>query len=117
MRFLAIIQIMPDGSFKQVSNLKTDENIIIGNWKIFAEMNVSKPALIKVWNNEHTASFVSGGVLESKGKNYSGKEINTAKLLEIIDGSTLFQEVTDEIPASVKKLLQRNSQIENKSNK
>jgi hypothetical protein len=48
--------------------------------------------------------LVSGGKLESKGKSYEGKEMGSAKLLEVIDGKSIFQEVSDEFPASIKRL-------------
>jgi hypothetical protein len=104
MRYLAIIQVKPDGSFQPININKVKGVYTVGNWNISAEMDASKPASIKAWNAYGTRVLVSGGKLESKGKSYEGKEIGSAKLLEVIDGKSIFQEVSDELPSSIKRL-------------
>jgi hypothetical protein len=113
MRFLAIIQVKPDGSFEQINNNK-DGNYIVENWNIKAELNVLKPANIQVWNNENTASLVSNGILVKDGKNFEGKDFSSSKLVEIIDGEEVFKEVVDEIPESIQKVMRRDSIVKNK---
>ncbi|MCX6326926.1 MAG: DUF4962 domain-containing protein [Bacteroidia bacterium] len=108
MRFLAIIQVKPDGSFELVTSNKNDGVFTVGNWNINAEMNSSKPANLQIWNNYNSASLVSDGILNNKGKTYIGKEISSSKLLEIIDGKEVFKEAVDEIPASIQKAMKRN---------
>ncbi len=101
MRFLAIIQVKPDGNFKQI--VANDEgSYTVGNWNIKAEMNSSKPSNIQIWKDDNSASLVSDGVLTNRGKDFKGKVTGSSKLLEWIDGKEVFQEVTDEIPAAIK---------------
>ena len=106
MRYLAIIQVKPDGSFEQII-VSDDGNYAVENWKIKAEMNSSKPANIQVRNNDNSASLVSDGMLTFKEKNYKGREIGSSKLIEIIEGKEVFQEVTDQIPAAIQKVMER----------
>jgi hypothetical protein len=104
MRYLAIIQVKPDGSFQPVAVNKVDGHFSVGNWHISAEMDASKPALVKAWNTEKTAVMVSSGTLESKGKKYQGKEKEAAKLMEVVNGKPVLREVSDEFPSSIKRL-------------
>ncbi len=67
MRFLAIFQVKPDRSFQEVKQNK-EGTFTVGNWNISAQMNISKPANIQVWNNEKTEMLVSDGVLNLNGK-------------------------------------------------
>ncbi|MBI1343314.1 MAG: DUF4962 domain-containing protein [Terrimonas sp.] len=108
MRYLAIIQVKPDGSFEPVSGKDNEGDYTVGEWHIQAEMDVTKPAHIQVWNNDNTARLVSDGVLTNKGKEYKGKETGTAKLLETIDGREVFLEVKDEVPPAMQKVMERN---------
>ncbi len=116
MRYLAIIQVKPDGSFQPININKVKGVYTVGNWNISAEMDASKPASIKAWNADRTRMLVSGGKLESKGKSYEGKEIGSAKLLEVIDGKSIFQEVSDELPGSIKRLNMMNLSVSNQKN-
>lgn len=113
MRYLAIIQVKPDGSFELISN-NNDGNFAVGNWNIKAEMNVSKPGNIKVWNKDSSASFVSSGVLVNNEKTYAGKEISSSKLVEMIDGKEVFKEVVDEIPQAIRNVMSRETIMRNK---
>jgi hypothetical protein len=107
MRFLAIIQVKPDGSFEQVFSNKNEGVFTVGKWKINAEMNTSKPAYIQVRKNDQSASLVSCGWLKNNGKEYKGKENGSSKMFEIIDGKEVFLETVDDIPASVPKAMKR----------
>lgn len=107
MRYLAIIQVKPDGSFEQVISTM-DGNFSVGAWKITAQMNASKPANIQVWNIDQSATLVSDGMLTNKGKNYEGNDPGSSKLMETIDGKEVFLESIDEIPESIKKVMERN---------
>lgn len=71
-------------------------------------MNTSKPAHIKVWNNDNTASLVSDGNLILKGKTYTCKEKSSSKLVEMIEGKALFQEVVDAKPDAIIRAMGRN---------
>ncbi len=102
MRYLAVIQVKPDGSFEQVLH-QQDGSFKVGNWNLKAQLDASKTANLQVWNTDQTASLVSDGMLNNKGKTYKGKDFGSSKLLEWNDGKEHFQEVTDEVPMSIKK--------------
>jgi hypothetical protein len=80
----------------------------IGNWHITAEMDATKPALIKAWNKDKSAMMVSSGNILNQGKTFVGKDLGSSKLLEIINGKSILQEAKDEIPASIKRLMLMN---------
>lgn len=106
MRYLAIIQVKPDGSLEQV-NSNNDEIFKVGIWNIKAEMNALKPANIHVWNNDNSASLVSQGILVFHGKTFKGKETGSSKLAEMINGNEIFQDAVDELPASIQKIIDK----------
>ena len=110
MRYLAIIQVKPDGSFKPLKINKVNGVFTIGHWNITAEMDAAKPALIKVWNEDQSAGLVSAGSIVHQGKTFAGKDPGSSKLLEIINGKPMLQEAKDEIPASIKRLKLMNQQ-------
>ncbi len=112
MRFLAIFQVKPDGSFQEVKQ-KDDGIYTVGNWNISAQLNSLEPANIQVWDNEKTEMLVSGGNLNFNGKTLSGKDINSSKLVEMKNGKAVFQEATDEIPAAIKRVMFREMKITN----
>jgi hypothetical protein len=106
MRYLAVFQIKPDGSFEPL--IKSENgNFAVGNWNIKAEMNTSKPANIQVWNTDNSASLVSEGVLTLNGKEYAGGNIKSSKLFEMVNGNEMFQETGDEIPEAIQKEMNR----------
>ena len=110
MRYLAIIQVLPKSGEAECEAVVFDETshtYSVGDWNIQAEMDASEPANIKVSNIENSASMVSGGSLVHGGKKYKGKVSGSSKLLEQIDGKTIFQEVGDEIPASIQQAVRR----------
>ena len=79
----------------------------MGNWNISAQMDVSKPANIQVWDTEKTEMLVSDGVLNFDGKTFRGKELSCSKLIEMKNGKAVFMEATDEFRASIKRVMQR----------
>jgi hypothetical protein len=106
MRYLAVFQIRPDGSFEPV--IKSENGTFaVGNWNIKAEMNTSKPANIQVWNTDNSASLVSEGVLTLNGKEYAGGNNKNSKLFEMVNGIEMFQEAGDEIPEAIQKEMNR----------
>ena len=105
MRFLAIFQINPDGRFYEVKQ-NGEGNFKIGNWNITAQINASKPANIKVWNDDNTEMLVSDGILNSNGKIFNGKDINSSKLMEMQNGKVVLQETLDEFPQAIKRVIQ-----------
>jgi len=111
MRYLAIIQVKPDGSFQPLNINNVNGVLTIGNWNISAEMDATKPALIKVWNKDQSAMLVSSGSIVNQGKTFAGKEPGSSKLLEVIKGKPMLQEARDEIPASIKRLMLVNQQF------
>jgi hypothetical protein len=116
MRYLAIIQVKPDGSFEPLITNKVNGDITIGNWHISAEMNTTKPALIKAWNGNHSAVLVSSGNIVNQGKTYAGKSSGSSKLLEIINGKPMFKEAKDDVPASIKRLMLMNQHVDSIKN-
>ncbi len=116
MRYLAIIQVKPDGSFEPLITNKVNGDIIIGNWHISAEMNTAKPALIKAWNGNRSTMLVSSGNIVNQGKTYAGKDAGSSKLLEIINGKAMIKEAKDEVPASIKRLMLMNQNIDSIKN-
>jgi len=116
MRYLAIIQVKPDGSFLPLGTNKTNGEITIGNWHIDAEMDATKPALIKAWNANHSAVLVSAGNIVNQGKTYAGNNTGSSKLLEMINGKPTVKEAKDEFPASIKRLMLMNQHIDSMKN-
>ncbi len=113
MRFLAIFQVKPDGSFQEVKH-NSDGIYTVGKWNISAQLNVSKPANIQVWDTEKTEMLVSDGVLNFDGKTYNGNELSSSKLVEMKNGKAVFQEATDIIPAAIQKVMFREMKAGNK---
>ena len=106
MRFLAIIQVKPDGRFEQVVS-NTNGTFTSGDWEIKAEMDAWRPAGIQVMKSDQSASLVSGGMLTNHGKVYKGIESGSSKLVEIIAGKPIFQETLDKIPSAVQSVMNR----------
>ena len=105
-KWLSYFQVKPDGSFQEVKQ-NSDGIYTVGNWNISAQMDVSKPANIQVWDTEKTEMLVSDGVLNFDGKTFRGKELSCSKLIEMKNGKAVFMEATDEFRASIKRVMQR----------
>lgn len=117
MRYLAIIQVKPNGSFEPLITNRVNGDITIGDWHISAEMNTAKPSLIKAWNGNRSAMLVSSGNIVNQGKTYAGKSSGSSKLLEMINGKPMFEEAKDEVPASIKRLMQMNQHLDSSKKK
>ncbi len=106
MRYLAIIQVKPDGGFEQVI-CKKNGIFTAGDWEIKAELNGSLPASIRVTKNDQSASLVSNGALSNNGKLYKGKDSGSTKLVEMVNGKPVFQEAVDKIPSAIQSVMNR----------
>ena len=111
MRYLAIIQVKPDGRFEKVLSSENQGLIAIGHWRISAEMDATKPAKIQLHNTENTVAFVSSGTLAMQQKKYHSKDNSSAKLVELIKGKIVYQEVHDSITRSINRMLLRNKSV------
>ena len=111
MRYLAIIQVKPDGRFEQVVPSENQGLISIGHWRISAELDAAKPAKIQLHNTENTVAFVSSGTFAMQPNKYNSKDNSSAKLVELIKGKMVYQEVNDSIPHSIKRMLLSNRPV------
>ena len=110
MRYLAIIQVKSksgDSVCEEVVYDEQSQTYSVNGWNIKAEIDTSQAAKIEVFDNKGTASFISTGTLEFDGKDYTGKVTGSSKLLEIIDNEKVFQEVVDEVPAAIKRVMSK----------
>ncbi len=110
MRYLAVMQIKPDGRFEKIIKSIDNGDIIVGNYRIKVSMNINEAAHIQINNIENTLSFVSSGTLMFEKNKYIGTDIKSAKLIEKKDGKIIFKEVLDEMPPAMKRMM---SKIEN----
>jgi len=110
MRYLAIIQVKPKSGASVCEEVIFDEQsktYSVNGWNITAEMDELQPAKIEVSNCDGTAAFTSADALEFIGKMYKGTVTGSSKLVEIIDGKTVFKETVDEVPEAIKKIMER----------
>lgn len=107
MRYLAVLQIKPEGRFEKIIKLNDNGDIIVGNYRIKANMNVSEAAHIQINNIENTLSFVSSGTLMFEKNKYNGTDNKSAKLIEKKDGKIIFKEAVDEMPPAMKRMLSK----------
>ena len=63
MRYLAVLQIKPDGRFEKIIKTIDNGDVTVGNYRIKANMNVNEAAHIQINNIENTLSFISSGTL------------------------------------------------------
>jgi hypothetical protein len=107
MRFLAIIKINVGArpSQKQLYHLATNNEVVLGNWRIRAELDTSKPALLEVFSNDGKVGFSSGGnQIQAGSQTYSGAIRGSAKLAELIDGKWEYHEAGDRIPELIQQI-------------
>ena len=107
MRYLAVMQIKPDGHFEKVVMSNDNETISVGHFRIKASMNINEAAHIQINNIENTLSFVSSGTLMFEKNKYIGTDIKSAKLIEKKDGKIIFKEVLDEMPPAMKRMMSK----------
>lgn len=68
---------------------------------------------IEAKNDGETASFTSTGPIYFEMEKFNGEVTGSSKLIEKINGESVFQEVIDEVPDAVKKAMKRDSTIRN----
>ena len=107
MRYLAVLQIKPDGRFEKIIKSNNNGDITVGNYRIKANMNVNEAAHIQINNIGNTLSFVSSGTLMFEKNKYIGTDIKSAKLIEKKDGKIIFKEVLDEMPSAMKRMISK----------
>ncbi len=105
MRFLAIFQIQPDGIYKTID--ESEGVFKVGNWEISAELNTNRPAAIYVNDMGDSVAFSSQGSLKTTSNKFRNLDTGSAKLLEVIDGKSVFQESNDTLPYAIKQVLSR----------
>lgn len=88
-RFLAIIQV-GEGKPSLPCRINENQEIVIGSWTVKADLNASKPAMIRATASNGTAFFSSG----------SGATI----LRELVNGQWVYTETADDLPAVVKQI-------------
>lgn len=86
-RFLAILQVRPNGRLEPFDFnelLPIDANTFsLGKWRIEAEMDPERPAVIRIHNTIDGVAFTSVGQdLDLNGTRYRGKREDSAKLVE-----------------------------------
>jgi hypothetical protein len=104
MRYLAIIQVLPNAAATGFAEIRREENnrFEVGEWTINAELRTSEPPMIDVRKVDGTAAFVSSGPVTLRGKEYNGACPESSKLVEIADDKALFFETVDEMPTSMR---------------
>ena len=107
MRYLAVMQIKPDGRFEKIIKSIDNGDVTVGNYRIKANMNVNEAAHIQINNIENTLSFISSGTLMFEKNKYIGTDIKSTKLIEKKDGKIIFKEVLDEMPPAMKKMISK----------
>ena len=107
MRYLAVLQIKPDGRFEKIIKTIDNGDVTVGNYRIKANMNVNEAAHIQINNIENTLSFISSGTLMFEKNKYIGTDIKSTKLIEKKDGKIIFKEVLDEMPPAMKRMMSR----------
>ena len=107
MRYLAVMQIKPDGRFEKIIKSTDKGDITVGNYRIKANMNINESAHIQINNIENTLSFVSSGTLMFEKNKYIGTDNKSAKLIEKKDGKIIFKEVLDEMPPAMKRMISK----------
>ena len=108
MRYLAIIQVKPESTFEPVEIQGENEYFVIGDWKIKASLNVDHPAIIEVYKKDGSSGLVSSGQLILDGRTYKGGFTGSAKLMEVIDGKSVFKETIDILLPSILRAQLRN---------
>ena len=107
MRYLAVLQIKPDGRFEKIIKTIDNGDVTVGNYRIKANMNVNEAAHIQINNIENTLSFISSGTLMFEKNKYIGTDIKSTKLIEKKDGKIIFKEAVDEMPPAMKKMISK----------
>jgi hypothetical protein len=104
MRYLAIIQVLPNDTLTAFAEIrrKEDNRFDVDEWTINAELRSAEPTMINVQKRDGTAAFVSSGPVALRGKEYNGACPESSKLVEIADDKELFLEAVDVMPTSMR---------------
>ncbi len=116
MRFLAIIQVLPDdqNAVKIVQDPSEKNQFTIGNWILHAEINALKPAVLEVQRNDDQVAFTSSGSSLSIGdQQFQGKIAESSKLIEFSDGNPVFSECGEQIPSVVREIPITSRKVDN----
>ncbi len=109
-RFLAVLQISPDGGSIEKIEAQPDEggelNFSVGLWKISANLNTAhEPELIILKKDEKAAFSLNSKNINLNGKAFSGKTENSSKLIEEINGKLILSETGDVLPWNVQEAI------------
>ncbi|MBO9153476.1 DUF4962 domain-containing protein [Chitinophaga sp. GCM10012297] len=94
-RFLAVMRIR-EGKQAFPCSINEKQEIVVGGWTLKAELNTSKPAMIRASRNDGKTFFSSGSDVTLLRENIHGKWVQT----ETADKTP---EIVQQIPAPVKK--------------
>ena len=98
-RILTIIRITPDGNKEKVVSRKGTNTFNCERWKIEAELDPTKPASLRVFNDRNNATFSLGeGNVDINGATYKRLESGSSVLFDKIDGEWLVHEMSDYEP-------------------
>ncbi|TKG96882.1 DUF4962 domain-containing protein [Puteibacter caeruleilacunae] len=97
-RFLAIIQVKPNGETFNVPVKKNDGVFEINGWKIEAELKADRKAALRMVKAGVGAIDFGSLAFEFEGKTYKHKIAGSSMLLEVKNGKVEMQEVVDELP-------------------
>lgn len=107
MRFLAVMRINQNGETTEVLpyTLNNKGEIMVNGWRIRAELDADKPALLEADNKIKRIAFTSGAdKLKAGDKEFEGKIPGSSKLAEWINGKYDFSEAGDVLPDAVKEI-------------
>jgi len=105
MRYLAIIQVLPRADRRKFSQPTEDDQgwIRVGNWRIRAEMDRTKPPTLEVCVMDQSAALaVDTGAVTLEGKRYETDQPNSSILVEITGTRRIFQQTVDELPQAAR---------------
>ncbi len=106
MRFLSVVQVgAPGGGKPSIESSVAGEKVTVGvgDWQVSAQLGLGSPAELKI--SDAQTSFSTGGSVQLAGKTYQGTTPGSTKLVELRKDKTHFQEVIDELPLSVQRVL------------
>ena len=98
-RILTIIRVTPDGNKEKVISRKGTNTFNCERWKIEAELDPTKPASLRIFNDRNNVTFSLGeGDVDINGTTYKRLEKGSSVLFDKIDGEWLVHEMSDYEP-------------------
>ncbi len=117
MRYLAIIQVRPNGELSRVIS-DGEGGIQCGDWIIRAELDGTQDSELQISRSDGEAAFVMGQKKVRMGKRvFTGEKIESGKLVERVDGKWIFKESQDTMPDAVEAARNFQSEINLKMKK